>query len=322
MAKQNHSAPEVLLLKTRLVHDFSEDELRIFQQDAQLGSETTIIRDFLAPSDMTLYALHFALQRAYGWQNSHLHDFVLPPDMQKQLAGTIEDWQKHCGILFRSVSMDDEGHFWMDDYQSGNLRLWLRKKYTGPYIHENPWETKARCQKEAAETVAHYYQVRKTNEADSKLAPEEWYLSVFDGNPFELLERLSLKELMEMGYADLIYHYDFGDGWKIAIEIQEPYGVKEELVSRAFQQYRPVCVRRVGLPLLDDAGGTYGYFRFLRSLHIDGKTKKDNNTFYTDEYGVRMNEDDLEMYTDRQSSLESASIFGWKEKLQVPKEMF
>lgn len=35
-----------------------------------------------------------------------------------------------------------------------------------------------------------------------------------------------------------------------------------------------------------------------------------------------MNEDDLEMYTDRQSPLEWASIFGWKEKLQVPKDMF
>lgn len=100
----------------------------------------------------------------------------------------------------------------MDDYQSGSFRLWLRKKYTGPYIHENPWETKERFQKEAADIVAYYYQARKTNEVDSKFSPEEWYLSVFDGNPFELLERLSLQELMEMGYADLIYNYDFG-GW-------------------------------------------------------------------------------------------------------------
>lgn len=306
------------MLKTRLVHDFPEEDLRIFQKDAQLGSETTIIRDILVPSGMTLYAL----QRAYGWTNSHLHSFILPSDRKKQLAETIEDWQKRCGILFRYPTMDDEGRFWMDDYQSGSFRLWLRKKYTGPYIHENPWETKERCQKEAADIVAYYYQERKTNEVDSKLSPEEWCLTVFTGNPFELLERLSLQELMEMGYDDLIYNYDFGDGWKIAIKIQEPYGVKEELVSRTFQQYRPVCVRRVGLPLLDDAGGTYGYFRFLRSLHIDAKTGKDNNTFYTDEYGVRMNEDDLEMYTDHQSSLEWASTFGWKEKLQVPKEMF
>lgn len=75
------------MLKTRLVHDFSEEDLRIFQKDEQLGSETTIIRDILVPSDMTLYAL----QRAYGWTNSHLHSFILPSDRKKQLAETVED---------------------------------------------------------------------------------------------------------------------------------------------------------------------------------------------------------------------------------------
>ena len=79
------------MLKTRLVHDFSEEDLRIFQKDEQLGSETTIIRDILVPSDMTLYALHYALQRAYGWTNSHLHSFILPSDRKKQLAETVED---------------------------------------------------------------------------------------------------------------------------------------------------------------------------------------------------------------------------------------
>lgn len=136
----------------------------------------------------------------------------------------------------------------MDDYQSDSFRLWLRKKYTGPYIHENPWETKERCQKEAADIVAYCDQARKTNEVDSKLSPEEWCLSVFDGNPFELLEPLS--------------------------------------------------------------------------LHIDAKTDENNDILYFDEYGVQMNEDELEMYTDRQSSLEWASTFGWKEKLQIPKDMF
>ena len=36
-----------------------------------------ISRDILAPSDMTLLALHYVIQRAFGWQEWHLHTFEI-----------------------------------------------------------------------------------------------------------------------------------------------------------------------------------------------------------------------------------------------------
>lgn len=38
--------------------------------------EKFISRDFIVPGNMTLHALHYAIQKAFGWENSHLHSFV------------------------------------------------------------------------------------------------------------------------------------------------------------------------------------------------------------------------------------------------------
>lgn len=37
-----------------------------------------ITREVLAPADINLHALHYVIQKAFGWQNSHLHHFLLP----------------------------------------------------------------------------------------------------------------------------------------------------------------------------------------------------------------------------------------------------
>ena len=34
-----------------------------------------ISRTFVVPVDMPLHNLHYAIQRAFGWQNSHLHHY-------------------------------------------------------------------------------------------------------------------------------------------------------------------------------------------------------------------------------------------------------
>ena len=319
MTDHNPYASGVLLLQTKLIHDYTEEQLRIFQQDALLGSDTTIIRDFLVPSDMTLYSLHYALQSAYGWNNSHLHCFKLPKEEQDRFAETIEDWQKLCGVLFRSPFMEEDGRFWMDDdEQAGSVRAWMRRKYPGPYIHTNRWETLELCQQDAANIVAGYYRTKKKDGSEE----EPWYFSACDGNPFELLEQLSIEQLFQMKRRNLIYQYDFGDNWKIEIQIQKAYGVHEELVSRCLHTYRPVCVRRVGLSLLDDVGGTDGYFDFLRSLHLEAKVDETGDPYYIDEYGVTQDSEEIGTYTDRKSSLGWASMFGWKDRLQVPKDMF
>lgn len=93
-----------------------------------------ISRDILAPADIELWALHYVIQRAFGWQNSHLHRFYLSDKRFQAITdGKVGGWANLVGLVFRSPLMDENAQFWADDYDHGNFKTWLRKKYTGPY---------------------------------------------------------------------------------------------------------------------------------------------------------------------------------------------
>ncbi len=94
-----------------------------------------ITRDILVPSDITLHALHYVIQRAFGWQNSHLHHFELPEDIFRRLTlNNFGQWSDYCGIYFRFPSEDMEDLYWDDNYHGDvSIRTWLRRKYTGLY---------------------------------------------------------------------------------------------------------------------------------------------------------------------------------------------
>lgn len=96
----------------------------------------SIGRDILIPSDMPLHALHYAIQKLFGWQNSHLRSFHLPDEVYHAMTnGTVKGWAKMSGILFYGIIQDEEDVFWDDDFQGGNLNAWLRRKYIGPYVY-------------------------------------------------------------------------------------------------------------------------------------------------------------------------------------------
>lgn len=117
---------------------------------------TGITRDILVPGDMTLHALHYVIQKAFGWQNSHLHSFKLSDDSFQKLTGgknktdkygminydgKLVDWIKLCGIYFRYPTEDYEDLYWDDDYEEGiSFKSWLKRKYTGPYRYRGEWE--------------------------------------------------------------------------------------------------------------------------------------------------------------------------------------
>ena len=77
------------------------------------------------------------IQRAFGWQNSHLHEFRIPEDRVTAICnGKAQMWKKLVGVVFRSPLMNEEDEFWKDDYNGGSFKNWLRKKYTGPYLSQ------------------------------------------------------------------------------------------------------------------------------------------------------------------------------------------
>ena len=142
-AQKNTGEPIRLHLKLEEKEWLSEDEKRILKKYGRSSSGSSIERDVLIPADMTLHALHYAIQRLFGWQNSHLHAFKLPQDVYERLTGnTVRGWGSLVGVLFQTVYPPDVWHerYGDDDYRSGSFKTWLRKKYTGPYEYLGHYE--------------------------------------------------------------------------------------------------------------------------------------------------------------------------------------
>ena len=97
----------------------------------------SISRDVIVPADMTLRALHYVIQRAFGWQNSHLHYFKFPDEVFDKLTQNSSDqWLRLCGVYFRFPDDDREDIYWDADYdETISFKNWLKEKYTGPYYY-------------------------------------------------------------------------------------------------------------------------------------------------------------------------------------------
>lgn len=126
---------EMIRLHLELMADFSEEEKEIMHQYGAMEGET-ISRDVLVSDNLPLYALHYVIQRIFGWQNSHLHRFYLDDERVEKLTQSVEQWMHQVGVIYRSPLMDENAEFWADDYERGSFKNWLRKKYTGPCVSQ------------------------------------------------------------------------------------------------------------------------------------------------------------------------------------------
>ena len=93
-------------------------------------------RDVLVSGAMTLHAMHYMIQKLFGWQNSHLHRFELSEDDFEQLTGgKVKGWAELCGSLLKFPDGDFHDACWDDDYQEGiSVKSWFRRKYNGGYF--------------------------------------------------------------------------------------------------------------------------------------------------------------------------------------------
>ena len=131
-------------LHLRLRMELDAEEEKTLKKYGKVKKELS--RDLAVPSDITLHALHFAIQQAFGWRNSHLHRFTLDQpftsDRTAKLTGDrLEQYGALCGRYFRApYSIDDEKTaqdiYWDDDYKDDlDPKAWMRSKYTGPYFY-------------------------------------------------------------------------------------------------------------------------------------------------------------------------------------------
>lgn len=176
--------------------------------------EKGLTRDIIVPAGISLHALHYAIQRVFGWQNSHLHHYKLPKETFKALVGTDEmfkDWKELCGLYFRFPTQDMEDLCWDDDYDGEeSVKTWMRRKYSAPYYYggfnehyiesqlsmltfcrDNPkvsvypgiWESEGNTKQSVVEKALDQLTVRELGQR-------------LDADPEELLERLTVKELL------------------------------------------------------------------------------------------------------------------------------
>ncbi len=234
----------------------TEYQKRMLRRYGESSTGESISRDILIPSDMMLHNLHYAIQRLFGWQNSHLRRFILPEEVyQKATGGTVKGWADLVGILFQPPSEAEEDIFWDDNYQSGSIKVWLKKKYTGPYHYGGVMERFDMAKKDIKKLLDyhknidvkesfHEYWKRSEIDANAKIkvlrrAPlidltlDEMNNSlIIEGGTESLMESLEVSKLLAVHdeeldedkvlpiTKELIYNYDFGDNWIVKITIK------------------------------------------------------------------------------------------------------
>ncbi|ACV63020.1 hypothetical protein Dtox_2202 [Desulfofarcimen acetoxidans DSM 771] len=243
-------------------------EKAILHKYGESSTGDSISRDILIPSDMLLHNLHYAIQRLFGWQNSHLRRFILPEEVYNRLTGgTVKGWADLVGILFQPPSECEHDVFWDDDYQSGSIKTWLKKKYTGPYFFNGITEDYEWAQNDIKQLIKQFpilevqesfsdYMNRSRGKGKEKLriikkAPfieltlEEMNNSItMESGVESLLERLEVAAVLAFNDENvcndndifpvthkLIYNYDFGDDWTIIITKERDC---KELLQKAY----------------------------------------------------------------------------------------
>ncbi|MDO5712802.1 MAG: hypothetical protein Q4Q07_00090 [Tissierellia bacterium] len=300
-----------LHLHTEVYEDYLSDEgIRFLRRYGEGTKEGCLTRDFLIPEDMTLQSIHAMIQKAYGWENTHLHLFELDKeDFEILTEDCIENWEELVGEvfpfpgIFKDFLLDVEGRS-------------LEKSFTGPY-NKKPIIPKEEHKKslenffEKVKEIPVFNEKKKEweNTPLEKASLKELQASrIFEGSMNELLEHLEIRDVLyfedEKVEKDesfplgkgLIYCYDFGDHWTVKISLRKSWEhlLKEGLITGeelakaeriVAKEHRPICLHRQGVNLFDDVGGLEGFARFLQEVY-EGETLEAREELL--EYGKNM----------------------------------
>lgn len=153
-----------------------------------------ITRDFIVPGSMSLHGLHYAIMKAFGWQNSHLHSYAPYEDEFKKMTdgGQVKEWTRQVGLYFRFPSENYEDIYWDDDYEEGeSFKSWLKSKYCGPYFYEGVGEHYIPAQIEVERFRKDWPEIQK------KTTDQRTWNVYMEGQCEELLERLMIWTILK-----------------------------------------------------------------------------------------------------------------------------
>ena len=198
--------PQVLRLKFEIVAphytnkadlDMEPEEKYLFLKLAK--AEKGIIREVLVPEQMTLHAMHYMIQRLFGWQNSHLHhfelsgeDFDLVTDKQK-----VRDYMDLCGTLFRFPESNLADLCWDDDYdEKKSINTWLKDKYLSSKEYRSVEDTYIRNYEKVKDFRDEYEVIlkKKTHMTLAKLGE----MVIFESTYNKLLEGIRIGRIFQI----------------------------------------------------------------------------------------------------------------------------
>lgn len=205
---------EYKVYKLRLELDTEGADYEVLKKYGKV--KDSITREVLVPADITLHALHYVIQRLFGWQNSHLHHFELPEPVYQEMTGnSFRKWSDYCGIYFRFPSDDMDDIYWDDDYNGDvSVKTWFRRKYTGLYQYRGMSEhfMEARyalsqflCENKEISVAPPFSEWQHMSDTErltqkakniDEVSCEEIALCFESGGIEELLERLRVSELL------------------------------------------------------------------------------------------------------------------------------
>ena len=234
----------------------------------------SISRDILVPRDMTLDALHYTIQRLFGWLNMHNRTFNLPrEDFEDVTEGKVKTWSRYVGKLFQTPSQ-------LEAARKSQLKQIpeervtqenFQKKYTGPYDLGNQKKAYELSQADIQSMLDAFPEVEIHNpqnlrsfdfEHGTKKPLQDLTMDQLRGTMFmasdftDLMEHLLVDEIL--AYEDeplrkpeetqnlshrLFYAYDESEAWVVEIskkhdaeELIRQGLVKREAVERAKEQ--------------------------------------------------------------------------------------
>ena len=193
------------------------DEAKIL---AKYGAVTkSISRDVIVPSSLALHQMHYLINMAFGWTNSHLHNFQLPePLFQTLTEGKLLEIAPVFGYYLQFPNTTFNDAFWDDDYdETKSPRTWMRSKYLKQYRYEGYSEYWIENQAEILDLAERLpildvrpFRLRKEKENHRKIPFEDATLQdlsdavMFDnGTPDALKESLRLGEILSLNPLDI-----------------------------------------------------------------------------------------------------------------------
>lgn len=177
--------------------DMLPEEEKTFLKLAK--AEKGIIREVIVNREMNLHAMHYMIQKLFGWQNSHLHHFSLAQgDFDKVTNGKrVLDYLDFCGSIFRFPGAELNDQFWDDDYSEGqSFKSWLRSKYVHGYYDYSVENSFLRNIEHVRRFKVEYKDVLR----DKKMSIEDLgRMLIFENDFNTIIEGLPVCELFKAG---------------------------------------------------------------------------------------------------------------------------